>query len=69
MFAFCQVAAIAGSPLMPNCTMKFGHDAEEARVVEEAVLHQVVEAVGAVRRPVAVHLDHEHAVLVSNSAL
>ncbi len=24
MFAFCQTSAIAGSPLIPNCTMKFG---------------------------------------------
>jgi hypothetical protein len=36
-----------------------GDHAEEADVVVEAVLDQIVEAVGAVRRPVAVHLDHE----------
>ena len=35
--------------------------AEEPRVVEEAELDEVVEAVGAVRRPVAVHLDDEGA--------
>jgi hypothetical protein len=33
--------------------------AEEAGVVEEAGLHEVVEAVGGVGRPVAVHLDDE----------
>jgi hypothetical protein len=38
-----------------------GHDAEEARVVEEAVLDQIVEAVGTVRRPVATHLDDKDA--------
>ena len=36
-------------------------DAEEARVVEEAVLDEIVEAVGADRRPVAMHLDDEAA--------
>jgi hypothetical protein len=35
--------------------------AEEARIVEVAVLDEIVEAVGAVRRPVAMHLDHEAA--------
>ena len=35
--------------------------AEEADVVVKSVLHQIVETVGAVRGPVAVHLDHEDA--------
>ena len=43
--------------------------AEEARVVEKAVLDQIVEAVGAVGRPIAMHLDHEAPLLVSNLAL
>ena len=34
-------------------------DAEEGDVVEVAELDQVVEAVGAERRPVAMHLDDE----------
>ena len=34
--------------------------AEEARIVVEAVLHQVVKAVGGVRRPVSMNLDDEH---------
>ena len=37
-------------------------DAEEAGVVEEPELHEVVEAVGPVGRPVAVNLDDEGAV-------
>src|SRR5262245_7745584 len=35
--------------------------AEEARVVEKSVLDQIVEAIGALRRPVAMNLDHERA--------
>src|SRR4029079_15534583 len=34
--------------------------AKEAAVVGEAVLDEIVEAVGAVRRPVAVYFDDEH---------
>ena len=36
-----------------------GDGAEESRVIIETVLHQVVEAVGAERRPGAVHLENE----------
>ena len=50
-----------GSPLMPNCTMKPLDHPEKARVVEKAVLDEVVEAIGAVRRPVAMDLDDEGA--------
>src|SRR5262245_49075181 len=35
--------------------------AEEARVVVKTVLDQIVEAIGAARRPVAMNLDHERA--------
>src|SRR3989442_1550365 len=45
----------------PELHHEVGHDAEEARVVEEAILHEVVETVGAFRRPVAVHFDDEGA--------
>ena len=48
-----------GSPLMPNCTMKPVTTRKNRVVVEEAVLDQIVETVGAVRGPVAMHLDHE----------
>ena len=37
------------------------HDAEEAAVVVVAVLHEVVEAIGALRRPGSGHLHDEHA--------
>src|SRR4029079_9501833 len=38
-----------------------GHDPEEPRVVEEAVLDEVVEPVGSLRRPLAMHFDDEAA--------
>ena len=56
-----QRAMIPGSPLMPNCTMKPEITRKKRDVVVETVLHQIVEAVGALRRPGARHLDHEHA--------
>ena len=44
---------------MPNCTMKPVIDAEEPRIVVKAVLDQIVEPVGADRRPIAMNLDDE----------
>ena len=36
-----------------------GAHAEESRLVEESLTHQLVEAIGTDRRPVAVHFDDE----------
>ena len=40
---------------------KAGHDAKESVIVIETALHQLIEAVRAHRRPVAMHLHGEYA--------
>ena len=50
---------IAGIAVDAELHHEIGHDAEEPVVVEEAVLHEVVEAVGALAAPSAVHGDDE----------
>ena len=42
-----QALVTAGLPCMPNCTMKFGTTRKNRDLVVEAVLDEVVEAVGA----------------------
>ena len=61
MLVSLHTALSFGSPLIPNWTMKFGKHSEESVAVEVAVLDQVVEAIGTLRRPCPRDLDHEDA--------
>src|SRR4029079_19636424 len=50
-----------GIPVDAELHHEVTNHTEEACVVIEAVLDEIVEAVGAIRRPVAMHFDHEAA--------
>ena len=61
MLAARHVADTAGRTVDPELHHEACEHAEEADIVVEAVLDEIIEAVGAVRRPIAIDLKDEGA--------
>ena len=59
ILALSHTLFTAGLAFKPNCTMNPGSTRKNATLVEEPALHQIVEAIRAVRRPIAMHFHNE----------
>ena len=59
MMAWSQTLLTAGIGVQPELHHEAGNDAKEGRVGEVSVADQIVEAVRAEGRPVAMDFDHE----------